>query len=496
MDLSIKDITKDYGERVKRISLFEPLYKLQDKRFKDDNGNLVDCFSFGLITLLFFFENMLMRNKKNGVKELGSFFESINEGEVSLNKKGFEELARTIIEVFRPPSGKRNSKTFYNWDTRRSELVQFSILKASMWDNESNTQYYMLDEQGLDLIFATKEYFSEFQISINQLVLRKQLEKGEFVGALRQIDEMRLSVSNLYERIYKIKHEIQRNIISDETYERYKNTVEDINLRLNIESEEFRELREFVRETREKMSYEFKSEKDRKTYELVIEIDKELGEVHYEHSTLLKESIALKTTALQSAQESLYYAGIESFNFNQEVAARFTASPLPLEASRRIINPFLSLEVNNSWSPLSVFSPQRINSNDKNIDKEAYFLDIDEEDIKKELLHLKEDFKRLMELILQVIGDKNKITLGEIVDYIKDNEARFILNNRIFYSFYMILHQKSPINIGEIEEENILSHGLELLKDRYRTLEVIESNTYIKVNDKFTISNMIIKLEE
>lgn len=496
MDISIKDITKDYSERVKRIALFEPLYKLQDKRFKDDNGNLVDCFSFGLIALLFFFENMLIRNKKNGVKELVSFFEVINEGEVNLSKKGFEDLARIIIEVFRPPSGKRNSKSFYNWDTRRNELVQYSILKASMWDNDTNTQYYMLDEQGLDLIFATKEYFSEFQISINQLVLRKQLEKGEFIGALRQIDEMRLNVSNLYERIYKIKHEIQRNIISDETYERYKNTVQDINLRLNIESEEFKELMEFVRDTREKMSYEFKSEKDKKTYELIIQIDKELGEVHYEHSKLLKESIALKTTALQSAQESLYYAGIESFNFNQEIASRFTASPLPIETSRRIINPFLSLEVKEIWSPLSVFSPQRINSNDKNIDKEDYFLNLDEEHIQKELLHLKDDFKRLMELILKVIGDKNEITLEEVIDYIRSDEVNYILNNKIFYSFCMMLHQKSPITIEEIEEENILSKGLEILKGKYKILEIVESNTYIKVNNKFTISNMIIKLEE
>lgn len=85
----------------------------------------------------------------------------------------------------------------------------YSYLKAAKHDLDTNTQYYVLDEHGLELVFATKEFFSEFQLSINQLLLRKQLEKGEFAGALRQIDEMHMNVEQLQQRI----------IISDETYQ-------------------------------------------------------------------------------------------------------------------------------------------------------------------------------------------------------------------------------------------------------------------------------------
>ena len=42
------------------------------------------------------------------------------------------------------------------------EIIQYSILKASYFDAKTNTQYYELDEQGLELIFATTNISPEF----------------------------------------------------------------------------------------------------------------------------------------------------------------------------------------------------------------------------------------------------------------------------------------------------------------------------------------------
>lgn len=127
------------------------------------------------------------------------------------------------------------------------------------------------------------------------------MEKGEFVGALRQIDEMRMDVRNLQDKIYRIKHEIQRNIISDETYRRYESIVDDIHFRLSRENEEFEELKSFIKETKERLEHEIHEDKMKKAYGLIIKVDKELGEVHYEHRKLLSQSIDMKTTALNAA---------------------------------------------------------------------------------------------------------------------------------------------------------------------------------------------------
>lgn len=499
MDLNLRGITENYRERIQRLVLFEPLFRLENKKATDNRNQPIDYFSLGLLTLLFFFENMLMRNKKTGVKELAHFLATINQGEIELELGGYEKLARSIVEVFRPPSGKRNFKTFYNWATRQEEIVYYSILKADKFDTNSNTQYYTLDEQGLELVFATREYFSEFQVSISQLLLRKQLEKGEFAGALRQIDEMHVAVQSLQERMIKIKHEIQRNIVSDRTYQRYKEIIEDIHLRLSREDEEFEELQTFVRETRERLSYDLREDKERQTYELVVKIDRELGEVHYQHGNLLRESIDLKTTTLQAAQEALYYAGIDSFNFQKELTDRLVSSPLPLTAARRLVKPLLFLERSEVWSPLTVFAEQRV-ENRSGEKKPDYFLELaGEGEPPADAKILVKNFRYLMEVILEALGEKKEITLAEFIAYLRQSNQGYLLQHRSFYDFWIIIHQRSPLKVNEADEEishNLLGEVIDLLKGQAQVLQVREKTQVLAATERYSIRDMELRLED
>ncbi|OIJ17189.1 replicative DNA helicase [Anaerobacillus alkalilacustris] len=497
MGTELKGITENYRERMQRLALFDPLFRLENKREKDDNNQPIDYFGYGLLALLFFFENMLMRNHKTSIQDLAQYFYKLNQGEASLTPEGFKKVARTIVETFRPPSGKRNEKIFYNWELRQHETVQYSLLKADRADVKTNTQYYKLDEQGLELVFATKEYFTEFQLSINQLVLRKQLEKGEFVGALRQIDEMHIDVESLRKRMTVVKHEIQRNIISDETYERYKLMVEDINSRLSRENEEFSELHTFVKETKNRLAYDMNSEKDRKAYELILQIDRELGEVHHIHTMLLKESIQLKTTALHAAQEALYYVGIDSFNFKQEITTALVSKPLPLEASKRLVEPFLTIEQSETWSPFIVFSEQRIETKD-GLERTNAFDDLSLDELQQiENDEVRQIFGDLMSLIVKLMGDKKEITLKEVVDELAVEHSDW-LDKRIFYQFWYVMHQRSPITYENTEESNeaVFEKVLELMKHQFTRIEVVELREIIRVTKRFSIQNMTLRLIE
>ena len=495
MSIALKGITENYRERIQRLALFDPLFRLENKREKDENNKPIDYFGYGLLTLLFFFENMLIRNKKTSIQDLAYYLYELNQDEYSLSLEGYEKVARTIVETFRPTTGKRNEKTFYNWETREHESVHYSILKADRADVSTNTQYYKLDEQGLELVFATKEYFTEFQLSINQLVLRKQLEKGEFVGALRQIDEMHIDVESLRGRMTVVKHEIQRNIISDETYERYKQMVEDINARLTRENEEFSELHTFVKDTKNRLAYDMNSEKDRKAYELILQIDRELGEVHHVHTMLLNESIDLKTTALHAAQEALYYVGIDSFNFKQEITTALVSKPLPLVASKRLIEPFLTIEQSETWSPLVIFSEQRIETKD-GLERTNEFADLSDEALQEiENAKIRQLFGDIMTLLLKVMQGKEAITLKEVVERLREDDSEW-LNRRIFYQFWYVMHQRSPITYEKTEDQNesVFEEVLQLIKNQYASIDVEELQEIITVTERYSIQNMMLRL--
>lgn len=498
MEAKIANVTADFGERVQRLALFDPLFRLENKRAVDNSQRPIDYFTLGLLSLLFFFESMLQRNNQAGVKELAGFFHRINQGEMDLDAAGFEKLARDIIEAFRPPSGKKNSRSFYNWASRREETVFYSILKADKFDMRNNTQYYSLDEQGLELVFATREYFSEFQVSINQLLLRKQLERGQFWGALRQIEEMRVAVETLSERITRIRHEIQRNIVSDSTYLRYREIIEDIHLRLSREDQEFEELQSFVRSTRERLYFERSTARDQQAYELILRIDSELGEVHHRHSLLLRESIELKTTALQAAQESLYYAGVDSFNFQKEICERLLSTPLPLEAARCLAEPFLFVERRQDWSGLNVFFKQRVEQGGSIGRSQSFPQPLDENQLARERQRLSRHYRQIMELIFKAMRDKKSLDLMEFAAYCRQEGQEQILEDRTVYHLWILLHQRSPFRPGDQEEEagdGLLAGVAGLLQEKGMGLTVLEKEDELEVTRRYVLKNMELKLE-
>ncbi len=493
--LDIQEITNGYRERLRRLALFDPLYELDRKREQDQAKNIIDMKGFGLLTLLFFFEQKLMRQYKIGTNELAGFLHKLTESSYQLEETDYERIARTIIQTFRPTTGRKRSFTFFNWETSQDETIEYSILKANNFDMKTNTQYYTLDEDGLELIFATKEFYSEFQLSINQLMLRKQLEKGEFKGALRQINEMRIDVESLEERIIKLKREIQRSIVSEETFERYKQLLEDINGRLIREDEEFKELRQFVKETRERLYSKDIHKKEKKTYDLILTITRELESVHYNHSRLLEQTFALKNTTLITAQESLYYTGIQAFNFDQDLVSHIISEPLPLEAMSGVLHPFFKVEENQMWSPLTLLAEQNI-TEEQEERAENRLLDMQDDADDPYRNELIKKYKDIMQYFLLAYESNRGSTLSEFIDYLKEYGDSTLYKQRYFYHFWLVLHQRSPIIKGKMdgdEGKTLLDDALALLGGR--RLIVQEGKGIIKGNKRFSIQEMILRLE-
>lgn len=372
-----------YHERMQKIALFQLFSGMDRKRKQDKSGKNISYPDLLLCSLLFFFENMLARNYKTTKSDLADYLKRTCSMTYQLEDKEYLAIAVEIIESLRPADGKKTEYRFFNFETEKEDAVSYRVLKVSGWDREENKQYYTLDEDGLELIFATKEFYTEFSLSISQLILRKQLEKGEFHSALRQIDEMRINVNSIKESMQKIRTEIIGNIISDDVYQRYKGIIIAVNERLEREHIEFSELVAFVRET--KMRYEQnmnRTEKERKLYNILLKVDTELNEVHNSHTLLLEESIELKTVALEAAREMLYHVGIDAFNFEQDIVKKIMTIPLPLESVKMFAGPFLGFSRQTYWSPLRVFQRQRMEREKEEEKSRSFFLPLSE-DIKK-----------------------------------------------------------------------------------------------------------------
>lgn len=490
-------LTVGYKERVRRLALFDSLHELQRKQKKDSVGIPIDMQGFGLLTLLFFFEHKLLRNNKAGTVELAAYIMHVSAQKYDLHTEQGESLAKELIEAFRPPDGRKRTYPFYNWESGQEESISYSILKDNNFDAATGRQYYTLDEDGLELIFATKEFYSEYQLSINQLMIRKQLEKGEYSSALRQINEMRINVETLWERMTKLKHEVMRNIVSEDTFERYRKLLEDIRFRLSRENEEFIELESFVHETRTRLFEKDYHLEQPTAYGYILSITKELESVHNEHSKLLTESQILINDTLVAAQQSLYYLGVEAFNFKQDILLPIVTKPLPLETMKGVLHPFFKLPHAQIWSPLTILQEQNFRD-EREESPEDSFIQLDDEHVNSaDQLLLKEHFTDYMQLLVDAV-DEGATTLGTVIEQIRGKEQESFLNRRTFYHFWLYIHQRSPIryDVEDMDDEQtrtVFYEAFKLLGSKI--LHVIELKETIDVTRRYSIQNMSFAIE-
>jgi hypothetical protein len=76
-------------------------------------------------------------------------------------------------------------------------------------------------------------------------------------------------VESLEERMDRLKHEIQRSIVSEETFGRYKQLQEDIYSQMVHKNEEFNKLHQVVEETRKRFDAGNLHRKEIRTYDLL-----------------------------------------------------------------------------------------------------------------------------------------------------------------------------------------------------------------------------------
>ena len=483
MEGYLVDTTKGFGERSKRLAIFTPLFSLKGKRKMAALPFEIDWFNMGLLTLLFFFESKLHREGKKGRNELADYLYEVTQAQLGAEREQYDLIAETIIDTFRDSMGRRHTESFVNWETGAREEFQFSILKTDAFDQESNRQYFTLDEGGLELIFATKEYFSEFRISIAQLLIRKQLEKGEFASALHEIHEMRIAVQTLRDHIHRLGLEVTRNIISDDTYGKYVKTIEDVYERLTSEDEEFRELYTFVQETKGKMQLENIERVDVDARLQIAKVAIELGEVHHMHQSLLYGAMQLKNKALEAARQALFSVGIQRFNFDQEIISRIVSSPLPPEAVAGLVQPFTRLHQETSWSLFAVFFEQRLQRGGKDEESVAY-PQLDEEQIDQYGLEQAENFRVIMAHIVEILDGKDEMELQDMVGLLPVH----IVEQRSFYDFWLLLHQRSPIGRGMGDGGHVLDKALALLGDDQ--VEVTEGVGILQITAQYALQNM------
>ena len=173
------------------------------------------------------------------------------------------------------------------------------------------------------------------------------------------------------------------------------------------------------------------------------------------------------------------------------------SSPLPLHASRMLIEPFMFLKRYKGWSPLAVFFRQRI-ENRSSLKKFQDFLSVsDKEEVEEDIEIQANNFREITSIVLGALGDRKDIDLKQVVVYMKRSGYENILDRRCFYDYWILLHQKSPVNLGNYENsgKSLFGKSFGLFAQKSDCICVKETGGVLEVTKRFTIKDMNLRLE-
>jgi len=162
-----------------------------------------------------------------------------------------------------------------------------------------------------------------------------------------------------------------------------------------------------------------------------------------------------------------------------------------------ILAPFLPLGQFTTWSLLSVFAPQSWNEAEEGQTSKSFEKVSTEEEKEHYAKIIRSYYKEILLDMLSTFKDQKEWTLKEWIAYLQSQNDRR-LDQRQFYDFFILCHQKSPItsqNDEQAEESlHLLAEVMEQLQGR--TLLCKELPDRILGNERFEIQNMSFYLVE
>ncbi|GAE89321.1 hypothetical protein [Acetivibrio straminisolvens] len=303
------DCLKDFRQRMNNLA---PFIHLARKLTGFQKYGEVDMISVGFSVLLFILENMLIGREECSIDNIADFLQLLlkRSYDINMTQEESREMAFYIRDSIAGSGGEVVDFKFRNLETNKDESISIKLIDTSYYEIKKSARYKLTD-QGMELLFKTREIYTEFRINITQLYLKQQIEKGIFSGALQTVNELNLQVRQLREKLESLLLNIRQNVLGID-FEDLKQLFSRIKEQFEIERREFGNIKRILKEHREnieKINYFELEEDELRKLEQIKVLSEKLNITTAEHDRLFSEKLDivgeyLKTIEISFARES------------------------------------------------------------------------------------------------------------------------------------------------------------------------------------------------
>lgn len=347
-----------YSERLTAMFDFFPLYELKQKTSLTNYHG----FELGVCLLLFVLEKMLNHSHCT-YEDCEDFIcrllprmvkgGTVNDDELQIAHKLLDELTNR---------GSPFVYAFYNPFIGEEQQVKFRLLEQRPLNILGrDTIALRLTEKGLEMLFKSREIYHDLHFSVMQLYLDQQIRRGIFDGALKTVNELEVAVEGIEEECKRQREHVRRNVIESLNSSDYGKLLKRMEEQLQQEQDIFDNLKELVRETRQRLEHEAPGPATEPRTAKIIRLSNALNHVAARHLELISSRADLENLVGQVLQESIYSGLMVRFHLKKEFLDAVITNNASGEALKKtVLAPLMRPHTPRLLGPETFLAPQRL----------------------------------------------------------------------------------------------------------------------------------------
>jgi len=342
--------------------------------------------------------------------------------------------------------GANFSFPYYSFKDQEQRVKPIKIIEAR--PNASYTDVvYFITNDGLDFFLKTKEFLDRAALTTQLLMLRLQLERGNFDHALDQVKDINIRLQLIRSQKAEIVAYLNENTQASNRYIEYLDNIAQI---LSEQEELFTGCRDIVdknqKEYQSKIDKKMLNEEDEKAFSILRATENELKLTMGHYRQLITINTELSNDFDRILDYKMRSALSERFDF-KGILERIIQEDKPPEVIRFILEPLLQPNRNKQLNPLKALTPQKIFRKDKEELEEVKHTEVIELLLLDDLAEGRElhNFSIYARLLLDMLSLQESFTLQEWVDYIRAIDEAIVCN-RDFIGFILALFRDKDRN--------------------------------------------------
>lgn len=417
-----------------------------------------DVMSLGFGTLLFILENMLIGKEECRIDDIAFFLQRtvdrVYKTPITIDEA--KEMAFHIRDAVMG-SGETYAYEYMNLENGVRESIDVKLTDVAYYEMKK-TSLYKLTEQGMEMLFKTREIYSEFRINITQLYLKQQIEKGVFSGALQTLNELNLQVRQLREHLTELVVNIRQNVLELE-FEIVQNVFDRIRNQLEKEHKEFSNIKYILNEQRknfERISLEQFTKNDRNSLNQIQILTERLEIVAGEHDRLFNEKLDIISEYINVLENRMRLGIAENVDFEKDVLDIIMRSSTSLDSVGHVLEPlFSNFRKNIVFNIMKALNPQGIRSEEEekkeSVDLEG-IVEQKEKELKIAAIERNNRVMSYIEIIFTSILKEKRVNLRSILKLFPPQLYNIACSDFDFYSILVMMHQREIIDLELITE--------------------------------------------